>query len=158
MRLGSADEHEQISMSKGDNSSQRFSRDGKRIVFQSGRAGHSAIWLHDWETGTEQPLTSPQGQIEDRTPEWSPDGAEVVFLSNREGPFQLWVTSVEGGAPRRMSEQAIPSVGLRDAESEKGAGPSGAETPARLFPRLPLGYVCRLKTLSCPRRIREPET
>lgn len=111
MDLGSSDEHLQISLSKGNNFSQRFSPDGRSLVFQSGLGGHSEIWLHDLETGAERPLTNPPARIDDRTPDWSPDGTQVVFLSNREGPFQLWVTSVDGGATRRLSEQAIPMEG-----------------------------------------------
>lgn len=111
MEVGSLAEHEQISLSAGSNFGQRFSPDGRQIVFQSGRSGSSQIWLHDVETGAERQLTYPPEGTEDRTPDWSPDGTQVVFLSNREGPFQLWVTSVEGGAPRRLSDQAIPMDG-----------------------------------------------
>ncbi|MCH7935412.1 MAG: PD40 domain-containing protein, partial [Gemmatimonadetes bacterium] len=95
----------------GNNFSQRFSPNGEQIAFQSGRGGHSEIWLHDVATGIETQLTYPPAAIEDRTPDWSPAGDEIVFLSNREGPFQLWITSLDGGAPRRLSEQAIPMDG-----------------------------------------------
>jgi Tol biopolymer transport system component len=107
MELGSAEDHQQISLSTGNNFSQRFSPDGEQIAFQSGRRGHSQIWLHELATGTETQLTYPPEGIEDRTPDWSPAGDEIVFLSNREGPIQLWVTKLDGGAPRRLSEQAI---------------------------------------------------
>jgi TolB protein len=111
MELGSAEDHHQISLRIGDNFSQRFSPNGERIAFQSGRGGHSEIWLHDLATGIETQLTYPPVGIEDRTPDWSPDGDEIVFLSNREGPSQLWVTSLDGGTPRRLSEQAVPMDG-----------------------------------------------
>ena len=111
MELGSSEDHQQISQSIGNNFSQRFSPNGEQIAFQSGRGGHSEIWLHDVATGIETQLTYPPAAIEDRTPDWSPAGDEIVFLSNREGPFQLWITSLDGGAPRRLSEQAIPMDG-----------------------------------------------
>jgi Tol biopolymer transport system component len=63
------------------------------------------------KTGTERQLTYPPSGREDRTPDWSPDGKQVVFLSNRGGLFQLWAGDVDGGATRRLSEQAIPMDG-----------------------------------------------
>ena len=111
MDLGSAEEHQPISLSIGNNFSQRFSPNGEQIAFQSSRQGRTQIWLHDLATGAETQLTYPAEGIGDRTPDWSPAGDEIVFLSNREGPFQLWVTGLDGGTPRRLSEQVIPMDG-----------------------------------------------
>ena len=111
MQLGATTDHDQISLSGGNNFGQRFSPDGRQIVFQSARSGSSQIWLHDVVSGNERQITNPPTGAEDRTPDWSPDGTQVVFLSNREGPFQLWVTPVDGGPATRISAQAIPMDG-----------------------------------------------
>lgn len=100
-----------LSLSTRDNYAPTYSPDGRRIAFQSRRSGGSEIWLHDLTTGIEQPLTQPPPGKDDRTPGWSPDGSQIVFLSNRGGPFQLWTVAVDGAAPRRLSEQAIPMDG-----------------------------------------------
>jgi hypothetical protein len=52
-----AAEHEQISLSTGNNFGQRFSPDGLQMVFQSSRGGPSVLWLHEMATGAERQLT-----------------------------------------------------------------------------------------------------
>jgi Tol biopolymer transport system component len=111
LRLGSAEDHEQLSPNTNDNFGHRVSRDGRQILFQSSRTGRSQIWLYDFANKSERALTEPPAGKEDRTPDWSPDGSHVVFLSNREGPFQLWVMSADGTDLRRLSDQPIPMDG-----------------------------------------------
>ena len=82
-------EHEQISLSKGDNFGQRFSPDGLQMVFQSSRGGRSVLWLHEMATGAERQLTYPPAGREDRTPDWSPDGKRVVFSLESRRPVSI---------------------------------------------------------------------
>jgi Tol biopolymer transport system component len=92
----------------------RISPDGRRIAFESWRAGttYKEIWLADIDGSNVVQVTHV---TEDRespaagtgAPYWSPDGKYVVH--NREEPSHgpgatnLWVVSVEGGSDRRLT-------------------------------------------------------
>jgi len=79
----------------------QYSPDGKKIVFASGRSGHTEVWVCASDGSNALQLTSLQGFV--GSPRWSPDGQRIVFDSNVEGQFQLYVIDVGGGSPRRMT-------------------------------------------------------
>jgi Tol biopolymer transport system component len=95
----------------------RISPDGKRVAFESWRAGTVAkeIWLADVDGKNPMQLTNVVADRESPAlgtgaPYWSPDGKYVVH--NREEPSHgpgatnLWVVSVEGGVDRRLTNQS----------------------------------------------------
>jgi Tol biopolymer transport system component len=89
----------------------QFSRDDKRIAFQSGRSGNGEIWVCDSDGSNTEQLTSLNS--ESGTPRWSPDGTRIVFDSRVEGQPEIYVINAEGGAAKRLtnnpSEDAVPS-------------------------------------------------
>lgn len=72
-----------------------------RIVYQRGRAGESELWMRDFSTGKERPLT--RNSVLDEYPRWSPDGARIAFYSDRDGTRQIYVMDVDGGEVRRVT-------------------------------------------------------
>lgn len=80
----------------------QYSRDGKRIVFQSTRTGNYEIWRCDVDGSNLVQLTHMEGPLTG-TPRWSPDGREIVFDSRPAGHSHLFVIHAEGGQPRQVT-------------------------------------------------------
>jgi len=92
----------------------QHSPDGRRIAFQSGRAGGGEeIWLADADGSNPTRLTRGPGRY-DGTPCWSPDGTSIAFDSygaNRHP--DVWAIGVEGSGLRQVTrdpaDDAVPS-------------------------------------------------
>ncbi len=95
----------------------RFSPDGRRVAFSSGRSGDQEIWLSDPDGANAVKLTS-MGAQETMCPYWSPDGQLIAFSSNPEGEFDIYVVPVGGGKPRRLTTH--PAIDLCPAFSRDG--------------------------------------
>ena len=53
-----------ITQAKGNDGHPWFSRDGKRIVFESDRSGHWEIWVYELATGKQTQLTDGKGRYD----------------------------------------------------------------------------------------------
>ncbi len=84
----------------------KYSPDGQRIAFSSGRTAETPeIWVAASDgTGAHQ-LTQGPGVFQDY-PDWSPDGRQIVFQSFQDGVHHLWTIDADGGAPRRVTDAA----------------------------------------------------
>ncbi|MGH7548534.1 MAG: protein kinase domain-containing protein [Gemmatimonadales bacterium] len=60
-----------------------WSPDGRRIAFNSDRAGEMNIWVRSLGDGTDRQVTTGSGG--DYQPNWSPDGRTIAFFSARAG-------------------------------------------------------------------------
>jgi len=87
----------------------QFSRDGKRIVFASGRSGNEEIWVCDNEGLNPVQLTAFGGPSVG-SPHWSPDGQRIAFDSTKEGQRDIYVVGAEGGSPRRLTSERSNEV------------------------------------------------
>ncbi|MDR8392556.1 hypothetical protein NC796_15480 [Aliifodinibius sp. S!AR15-10] len=94
----------------------RFSPDGKRIVFVSGRDYQPEIYVMNAD-GTEQTrLTySPAYNLD---PVWSPDGKNVAYISNESGFFDIWVMNSDGKDKRKLTDN--PSYDISPVWSPDG--------------------------------------
>jgi Tol biopolymer transport system component len=88
-----------------------ISPDGLRIVYDSGAAGDSQIWVCDRNGLNARQVTSmghPAG-----TPRWSPDGRHIAFDCLVDGNSDIYVINVREGKPRRLtrdpSSENVPS-------------------------------------------------
>lgn len=98
--------------STSQDSSPRFSPDGKKIVFASQRSGANEIWLADSD-GRNQVQLTKFGRALNGTPRWSPDSRWIVLDSRVDGQPEIYVISADGGVPRRLTtdpgEDIVPS-------------------------------------------------
>jgi len=79
-----------------------FSRDGRRIVFRSGRDGNFEIYLMDADGGNVRRLTDNPAR--ETMPALSPQGDRVAFTSNRDGDYEIYRLDLEeNGEPRVLT-------------------------------------------------------
>jgi Tol biopolymer transport system component len=87
----------------------RFSPDGRKVVFTSGRSGEHEIWVADADGANPQQIT--RGPGDQGSPNWSPDGHRIAFDSRGEdGHIHIWTIEVDGGAPRQLTTEPADQV------------------------------------------------
>jgi Tol biopolymer transport system component len=101
----------------GDARQPTWSRDGRRIAFQSFRDG---TW-HIWSVGADgRDLRQHTfGPSDDREPHYAPDGRSMVFASDRSGHYDIWRLDLATGGLERLTDD--PGDDFAPA-----AGPEGA--------------------------------
>jgi len=87
----------------GRDTSPTTSRDGRTVAFSSERDGRRRIWLKDFSTGAEVPLT--EGPSDD-FPRFSPDGSQLLFVRQTGRGSDLYRMPTVGGEPRLVVEDA----------------------------------------------------
>lgn len=89
----------------------QYSPDGRRIVFESDRAGdRAAIWLADADGSNPTRLTRGPGRRQG-TPGWSPDGRSIVFDAQAEdGRVDVWRIGVDGLGLRQLTHDPADDV------------------------------------------------
>jgi Tol biopolymer transport system component len=99
----------QVIASTQQDTSPRFSPDGKKIAFASQRSGANEIWLADSDGRNPVQLTA-LGRALNGTPRWSPDSRWITFDSRVAGQPDIYVISVDGGAPRRLTKEPTENI------------------------------------------------
>jgi len=78
----------------------RWTPDGQRIVFTSGRSGTPQIWEVPARGGEARRLRTNKATEYQSDP--SPDGQEIAFLTNLDGPERLVVLDLSSGVVRDL--------------------------------------------------------
>jgi serine/threonine protein kinase/Tol biopolymer transport system component len=89
----------------------QYSPDGRRVAFQSGRAGGvEEIWLADADGTNPIRLTRGPGRAQG-SPRWSPDGRSIAFDSiGGNGHADIWTISVDGSGLRQITSDPADDI------------------------------------------------
>jgi Tol biopolymer transport system component len=89
----------------------QFSPDGRRIAFESHRAGDLNVWISDATGNNLVQLSNFSGYA--GKPRWSPDGTKVAFETHQGDRYSIYVVDVADRVPRQLAtslqEIATPS-------------------------------------------------
>jgi serine/threonine-protein kinase len=88
-------------------SNPRFSRDGKRIAFDTLESGKRDIWAYDPQREIKTRLTLAPGEHTNAV--WTPDGERIAY-GQADGIY--WVRSGGGGEPERLLESRNSPIPL----------------------------------------------
>lgn len=111
----------QVSNGRGVTTCSYFLPDGRHALFGSTQAAHEVcppkpdmsrgyvwplypeydIYVHDLQTGEEQPLVTGPGYDTEATV--SPKGDRIVFTSTRTGDVELWTCALDGSDQRQVT-------------------------------------------------------
>jgi Tol biopolymer transport system component len=102
---------------EGNNVTPAWSRDGRRIAFDSTRAskrtgnraggillpGDDDIYVMNADGSGQRRITRTP---ENAFPAWSPDGRSIAFVSNRDGQAEVYVANADGLHARRLTHSS----------------------------------------------------
>jgi Tol biopolymer transport system component/DNA-binding winged helix-turn-helix (wHTH) protein len=77
-----------------------YSPDGKRIAFQSVRAGVQSVWMSDADGKNLVQISNLGGFA--GSPRWSPDGTKLAFDFHDGNRHEIYVVNIEELVPRRL--------------------------------------------------------
>jgi TolB protein len=102
----------QLLFGSANNTSPKWSPDGKEIAFSSDRSGNVDLWIV--RPGGQEILQLTNGPAADVSPVWSPDGREIAYVSSESGQTQLKIINVQTRESRALSPFGSKPVEVKD--------------------------------------------
>lgn len=99
----------------------RYSPDGKRIAFESGRGGNLEIWTCN-SAGEECMQLTSIGAEYTGFPSWSPDGQEIALYSRVQDKSQIFVIGADGTGLRQITSGEANHFFPRWSKDAEGTG------------------------------------
>ena len=90
-----------LTITLDNDSSPRFSPDGKSLAFRSRRYGSDDVFVMPATGGEARRMTFSDGAEDPCC--WLPDGSGIVFSAARDNGRDLWIVRIEGGEPWPIS-------------------------------------------------------
>lgn len=85
-----------------ENTSPSWSADSKKLAYSAKVDGVRQIWIYNFETGEEFPLTSgPQNK---ENPSWAPDSFHLVYNTDNEDAGELFLINLAQRIPTKISK------------------------------------------------------
>ncbi|MBU95289.1 MAG: Tol-Pal system beta propeller repeat protein TolB [Rhodospirillaceae bacterium] len=92
----------QLTNSRAIDTAPSYSPDGKRVVFESNRAGRQQIYTMTSNGKNVQRISYGEGRY--ATPVWSPRGDIIAFTKMHRGTFYIGVMNIDGTGERLLAE------------------------------------------------------
>jgi len=102
-------ERRQLISSPYSSARPEYSKDGRKIAFQSNRSGSWEVWTCDAD-GTNCFQLSKFDGPQCGSPSWSPDGQWLALDSYVDGKPQIYVIAADGGAPHRITNDPASDI------------------------------------------------
>jgi eukaryotic-like serine/threonine-protein kinase len=103
-RFNGAHSPQRVAASSSFEGNPRFSPDGRRLAFTSGRSGDVAVWVAAADGSGARQITHGEW-VWPGSPSWSPDGRVLAFDGAKpDSPVRIWTVDTEGGTPRQLTQ------------------------------------------------------
>lgn len=108
---------DEVQLSEGDDSSPRFSPDGRKLAFSRvQRDGSNDIYtlvVDDGDGESSEPVNVSRERGDEVQFEWSPNGRHIVYLSDRAGNSEIYAIDLERDETVRLTQNRVEDVNVR---------------------------------------------
>ena len=91
-----------------ENAYPRWSKDGRRILFQSNRSGKWQLFTMNADGSEVKQITLHDSNS--NFPDWSPDNSKIAFVSDRDGNEEIYIMNADGSGLKRLTNNPARDI------------------------------------------------